>query len=370
MSTIREAFAKLNVKLSLTEQFLTEVPPEEEKEFLDECFVYNQQVASDVKENPHDYEYGPPQAEQHKLVLAQHVLSVEKAIKDIPLIAVDEQRTARTSLHNALHWPVIRNSCIGLLFEFKRNGYDDIVERAVQNFTGLSTVMESTRLKELIGFLEFFCAMYDGKLSEAKLQLDGQVSYPLVDEDLVSVMGSYNREMYLQYAIWCLVARKFKKAQLRRQKKILIQVSKRHTVHVFGDRIVSLWNKYADKRDKHGISQLTITPDGGKMVIKSAYINEWRKDLEYIYGMVNGEETLADFGRIDLIELIKNISRRKQCDNCWKRDVQLRACGRCKCAVYCGIYCQFAHWPQHKAVCEEYANSRLRYRRNQLRFNL
>jgi hypothetical protein len=47
----------------------------------------------------------------------------------------------------------------------------------------------------------------------------------------------------------------------------------------------------------------------------------------------------------------KNYGSNK-CDGCGAYGVKLKACSRCKTAMYCGQPCQKAHWKQHKAICK------------------
>lgn len=41
----------------------------------------------------------------------------------------------------------------------------------------------------------------------------------------------------------------------------------------------------------------------------------------------------------------------RQCEECGKRGVNLRRCGRCKCVWYCGPECQKRNWEIHRNVC-------------------
>ena len=43
--------------------------------------------------------------------------------------------------------------------------------------------------------------------------------------------------------------------------------------------------------------------------------------------------------------------RRRACEGCEKNGVELKSCGECHAAWYCGRRCQRASWKAHKEVC-------------------
>ena len=46
----------------------------------------------------------------------------------------------------------------------------------------------------------------------------------------------------------------------------------------------------------------------------------------------------------------------RRCATCQSRD-RLKRCRKCQSIFYCDRECQLAHWPIHKAVCEQHVNA-------------
>lgn len=41
-----------------------------------------------------------------------------------------------------------------------------------------------------------------------------------------------------------------------------------------------------------------------------------------------------------------------ECESCGLVLIDVKRCGRCRCAAYCSQACQKQHWPQHKKECK------------------
>ncbi|KAI5814376.1 hypothetical protein BZA77DRAFT_99155 [Pyronema omphalodes] len=51
-------------------------------------------------------------------------------------------------------------------------------------------------------------------------------------------------------------------------------------------------------------------------------------------------------------DLIWKNSDALECQNCLKKDVELKRCARCQSVLYCGKDCQTADWEEHKKLCK------------------